>query len=61
MPSRPAKPSAALKARADEIVDRLERLYPHARIALEFDTPFHLLCAVIMSAQTTDVTVNRVT
>lgn len=59
--AKPRKPPKALVERAGTIIDRLEKLYPDARIALEFDTPFHLLCAVIMSAQTTDVTVNRVT
>ena len=40
---------------------RLAGLYPKARIALDFDTPWRLLIAVILSAQTTDVGVNKVT
>ena len=36
-------------------------MYPTAHIALGFDTPWHLLVAVILSAQTTDVGVNKVT
>jgi endonuclease III len=47
--------------RACEIMRRLGELYPHAHIALDYDTPWHLLVAVILSAQTTDVGVNKVT
>jgi len=47
--------------RAHVIMDRLAELYPDAHIMLEYDTPFHLLLAVILSAQTTDVGVNKVT
>ena len=47
--------------RACEIMRRLGKLYPKAHIALGFDTPWHLLVAVILSAQTTDAGVNKVT
>jgi endonuclease III len=47
--------------RACEIMRRLAGMYPKARIALDYDTPWHLLVAVILSAQTTDVGVNKVT
>lgn len=47
--------------RAREIMRRLGELYPTAHIALDFDTPWHLLVAVILSAQTTDAGVNKVT
>jgi endonuclease-3 len=47
--------------RACEVMRRLGELYPHAHIALDYDDPWHLLVAVILSAQTTDVGVNRVT
>jgi len=43
------------------ILDRLRERYPEAGCALEYDTHFHLLCAVMLSAQTTDVSVNKVT
>ncbi len=43
------------------IVDRLERAHPDAKIALRFATPLELLVSVMLSAQTTDVNVNRVT
>ncbi len=39
----------------------LRELYPNAKPALEFKTPFELLIAVILSAQCTDVRVNIVT
>jgi len=48
--------------RATEIMKRLGALYPHAHIALDYSgDPWHLLVAVILSAQTTDVGVNKVT
>ena len=49
------------KARACEAMRRLGELYPAAHIALDFDSPWHLLVSVILSAQTTDVGVNKVT
>ena len=47
--------------RACEAMRRLGELYPHAHIALDYDDPWHLLVAVILSAQTTDIGVNKVT
>jgi len=47
--------------RACELMRRLGELYPTAHIALDYDTPWRLLVAVILSAQTTDVGVNKVT
>ncbi|MEN6430875.1 MAG: endonuclease III [Coriobacteriales bacterium] len=47
--------------RAAEILRRLEEAYPHAHIMLTYNTPFQLLIAVMLSAQTTDVSVNKVT
>lgn len=44
--------------RAGEILDRL---YPLPPIPLEHEDPFTLLIAVLLSAQTTDAQVNRVT
>jgi endonuclease III len=49
------------EARAFEIMGRLGGLYPTAHIALDYDTPWRLLVAVILSAQTTDVGVNKIT
>ncbi len=44
-----------------EILRRLKRGYPSPRTALNFNTPFELLVATILSAQTTDTLVNKVT
>ena len=45
-----------------EIINReLKKLYPEAKIALNFNNPWELLVAVILSAQTTDKKVNEVT
>ncbi len=52
---------AARTARTDEIVSRLRGLYPEAAAELTYQDPFQLLTAVILSAQTTDVSVNKVT
>ncbi|HEX6489792.1 MAG TPA: endonuclease III [Gaiellaceae bacterium] len=43
------------------IIDRLAAEYPEATIALRFRTELELLVSVMLSAQTTDVNVNRVT
>lgn len=50
-----------LKEKVSEILKRLKREYPDPRTALNFNTPFELLVATILSAQTTDVHVNKVT
>ena len=47
--------------RAPEIIRRLKRAYPDAKVALHFSTPLETLVATILSAQTTDEGVNRVT
>jgi endonuclease-3 len=43
------------------IIERLAAEYPDATIALRFRSPLELLVSVMLSAQTTDVNVNRVT
>ena len=43
------------------ILDELKRLYPDAKCELNHETPFQLLVATILSAQTTDKKVNEVT
>lgn len=48
-------------AEATEVIRRLEREYPGARIALKFSNPLELLVATVLSAQCTDKTVNKVT
>ncbi len=49
------------KSHALEILRRLEEMYPHAKIALNFNDPYQLLVAVVLSAQCTDKRVNEVT
>lgn len=44
-----------------EIIKRLRKVYPHAKIALDFQDPLQLLIATIMAAQTTDKLVNTLT
>ncbi|MBL8682642.1 MAG: endonuclease III [Myxococcales bacterium] len=46
--------------RALRVYDELEKLYPEPRCELDYDTPFQLLIAVILSAQTTDKRVNSI-
>lgn len=43
------------------IVDTLMKTYPDARCELLYETPFQLLIATVLSAQTTDKKVNEVT
>ena len=47
--------------RALDIVSLLKRMYPKARVSLDFTNPFELLIATMLSAQSTDVRVNIVT
>jgi endonuclease-3 len=47
--------------RAEQIYSRLEATYPDAKCALIYQTPLQLLIATILSAQSTDKTVNTVT
>ena len=44
-----------------EVIKILLELYPDAKAELNFSNPFELLIATILSAQTTDVQVNKVT
>jgi endonuclease-3 len=43
------------------VIERLAAEHADARIALRFESPLELLISVMLSAQTTDVNVNRVT
>ena len=49
------------KEKAERIQSMLEELYPETPVPLDHETPFQLLIAVLMSAQTTDLKVNQVT
>lgn len=45
----------------EKILKELARLYPDAKPALLYDSPYELLVAVVLSAQCTDERVNKVT
>ena len=45
----------------EQILSILENLYPNAKPALKYSTPYELLVAVVLSAQCTDERVNKVT
>ncbi|TAL27466.1 MAG: endonuclease III [Nitrospirae bacterium] len=49
------------KEKLPEILKRLKKEYPEPMTTLYFRNPFELLVATVLSAQTTDVHVNRVT
>ena len=49
------------KERAAYIQNRLQQLYPETPIPLDHKDPYTLLIAVLLSAQCTDVRVNRIT
>ena len=49
------------RARIGPIIERLSREYADVGIALRFRNPLELLVSVLLSAQTTDLNVNRVT
>lgn len=46
---------------AGQILDEIERIFPNAECELLHETPFQLLIAVTLSAQTTDASVNKCT
>jgi endonuclease-3 len=55
------KPRAPKRLRVRPVIERLAAEHADAAIALTFRTPLELLVSVMLSAQTTDVNVNRVT
>lgn len=59
-PKLPRK-TAAEKARAKRILDELYKWYPDAHCELDYSNPHELLVATILSAQATDVGVNKAT
>lgn len=44
-----------------QVIEAKGRIFPEAKAELDHDSPFELLIAVILSAQTTDVGVNKAT
>ena len=61
MAGRQVEGEAALRARAREVARRLARAIPEPRCELRFESPWQLLVATILSAQSTDRRVNAVT
>lgn len=49
------------RKKANKILFLLKKNYPNAKIILSYTNNFELLVAVILSAQTTDISVNKVT
>ncbi|MFD7577269.1 endonuclease III [Kitasatospora sp. NPDC059817] len=60
---KPRKPEShlAMVRRARKINRILAETYPYAHPELDFETPFELLVATVLSAQTTDLRVNQTT
>jgi endonuclease-3 len=58
---RSRKPKPEALALAEDLYQRLSKLYPDAKCALVYRNAFELLIATILSAQCTDVRVNMVT
>jgi endonuclease-3 len=58
---KPRRLSSDEQARIVAILAALDELYPDAHCELDFQTPFQLLVATILSAQCTDKRVNMVT
>lgn len=61
MPTTSAETRTALVRRARKINRVLAETYPDAHCELDFASPFQLLIATVLSAQTTDSRVNMVT
>ncbi|MFK5955400.1 MAG: endonuclease III [Planctomycetota bacterium] len=61
-PDFPTRESlAAMRVRAELVLQHLHEGYPDSKTALDWETPFQLLIATMLSAQCTDVLVNKVT
>ncbi|SHF08504.1 endonuclease III [Desulforamulus putei] len=61
MGNRSDQPVRNLPDRLKQILSRLAEAYPNAATDLKYSTPFELLVAVILSAQSTDAQVNKIT
>jgi endonuclease III len=49
------------RTRAATVYRRLDKTYPGAKVALRFTTPLEMVIATVLSAQSTDAMVNKVT
>jgi endonuclease III len=59
--AKPLTRASRLEERAPEVIRRLKKAYPDAKVALHFTNPLEMLVATILSAQCTDERVNMVT
>ena len=59
--AKKAPGSRLTQSEVDEIFRRFEEVSPHPKTELHYRDPFTLLVAVVLSAQATDASVNRVT
>ncbi len=62
--TKPAAPRASKRMNREQVQEmftRLRELNPHPTTELEYSSPFELLVAVTLSAQSTDVGVNKAT
>jgi len=57
----PRESKKARRERAIEMCRRMDELYPSVKSALNYTDPFSLVICVLLSAQTTDAAVNKVT
>ena len=57
----PRESIASKRARVTEVCRRMDEIFPEAECALHYSDPFSLVIAVLLSAQTTDASVNKVT
>lgn len=61
LPFKLPKVTSKQKARAERLLAMLDKYWAHAKCELDFKTPHELLVATILSAQATDVSVNKAT
>ena len=61
MPKAPRKTPRMTLAQVQGFIEALAQAYPDAASELEYTSPYTLLVAVVLSAQTTDAGVNRAT
>jgi len=58
---RPKKPKLATAAEAQELYEVIRGRHSDAHCELEHESPFELIVATVLSAQSTDVMVNKIT
>src|SRR6478735_10705059 len=56
-----ANSSARKRVQVKKVIERLEKVHPDAKLALDFTNPLELLIALILAAQARDDLVNKIT